>query len=159
VRVGSVVEGMMKEVKSIDLFVSDDQSEVLVSRRAMIHKPEGFSARIGSLIHFGHLEFFGDVSGILTGFLEEETLRHHEKWPAVGGSEIDRTPKSGAMRKYLKRFKQLSVVTGGYNPPGISVSGLDSRDEIHFTFQSGDDSVAVAEMFCDALVKAHWWES
>jgi hypothetical protein len=150
---------MMKEVKSVDLFVSDDRSEVLVSRRAMIHQPAGFSARIGSMIHFGHAEFFNDVSGILRGFLEEETLWHHEKWPAVGVSEIDRTPRSAAMRKYLKKFKQLSVVTGGYNPPGISVSGLDSRDEIQFTFPAGEAAVAVAGLFRDALVKSHWWET
>jgi hypothetical protein len=150
---------MIPELKSIDLFVSDDRSEVLVSRRAMIHKPEGFCARIGSLIHFGHLEFFRDVTGILTGFLAQERLWHHEKWPAVGLSEIDRTPKSAAMRKYLRKFKQLSVVTGGYNPPGISVSGLDSRDEIDFTFQERESSAVVAGMFRDALVRSRWWEA
>ena len=149
----------MKELKSIDLFVSDDQSEVLVSRRAMIHKPEGFCARIGSLIHFGHREFFRDVTGILTGFLVEERLWHHEKWPAVGLSEIDRTPKPAAMRKYLKKFKQLSVVTGGYNPPGIFVSGLDLRDEISFAFQGNESSAVAAGMFRDALVRSHWWEA
>ena len=62
------------------------------------------------------------------------------------------------MRKYLKKFKQLSVATGGYNPPGISVSGLDSRDEIQFTFQAGEAAAAVAGMFREALVKSHWWE-
>jgi hypothetical protein len=154
-----MAQGIMKELKSIDIFVSDDQSEVLASRRAMIHKPEGFCARIGSLIHFGHLEFFGNVTGILTGFLAEERLWHHEKWPAVGVSEIDRTPKSAAMRKYLKKFKQLSVVTGGYNPPGISVIGLDSRDEINITFQEGESSAVAAGLFRDALVKSHWWEA
>lgn len=154
-----MVQGMIKELKSVDLFVSDDRSEVLVSRRAMIHNPAGFSARIGSLIHFGHLEFFSDVRGILTGFLDEEIFWHHEMWPEVGLSEVDRTPKSGAMRKYLKKFKQLSVVTGGYNPPGISVNGLDSRDEIQINFHAGDGPAAVAEMFREALVKSHWWEA
>jgi hypothetical protein len=149
----------MKEIKSIDLYVSDDQSEVLVSRRALIHQPEGFSARIGSLIHFGHQEFFANVTGVLKEFLEEEVLWHHEKWPVVGLAEIDRTPRSPAMRKYLKRFKLLSAASGGYYPPGLRVSGHDLRDEISFLFQQDETPGAVAAMFRDALAKCHWWEA
>lgn len=148
----------VNELKSIDLFVSHDCSEVLVSRRAMLHQPAGFRARIGPLIRFRHDEFFANATGILRGFLEEETLWHDEKWPAAGVAEIDRKPRTAAMRKYLKKFKELCVVTGGYSPPGISVIGHDPRDEIRFTFQAEDPPAAVAALFGDALVTCHWWE-
>ena len=153
-----MTESPIKELKSIDLFVSHDCSEVLVSRQAMLHHPAGFSARIGPLIRFRHGEFFADVTGILSGFLEEEILWHDEKWPEVGVAEIDHKPRTAAMRKYLKKFKQLSVVTGGYNPTGISVIGYDPRDEIRFTFQADDPSAAVAAKFGEAFVECHWWE-
>lgn len=153
-----MTDSTVNELKSIDLYVSHDCSEVLVSRRALLHQPAGFTARIGPLIRFRHGEFFANSTGILCGFLEEVQLWHDEKWPEVGGAEIDRKPRTAAMRKYLRKFKELSVVTGGYSPPGISVIGHDPRDEIRFTFQAGDPPTAVAALFDDALVACHWWE-
>jgi hypothetical protein len=62
------------------------------------------------------------------------------------------------MRKYVRKSEEFFFVTGGYNPPGISVIGYDPRDEIRFTFQADDPSAAVAAKFGEAFVDCHWWE-
>jgi hypothetical protein len=148
----------MNELKSFDLFISNDKSKVTIIRLGNIKNPEGFQAHIGEPEEFEHAYFFSNCAAIIQKFLNENTLWHDAKWPDVGISEIDKKSKSRETIKFLKKFKALHVVTGGYNPPGITIIGENPLDEIRFTFQWDENSSSLMMKFQDALEKCHWWE-
>ncbi|MEK7950073.1 hypothetical protein [Luteolibacter soli] len=138
--------------------MSDDKSEVLIARLAEIKKPEGFQAHIGELIKFKHTEFFSKCTQIIHFYLTEDNLHHDERWPKVGLAEIDKKPRDRKLAKYLKKFKILHAVTGGYNPQGITIIGENAVDEIRFTFQGDESAELLHERFKFSLEKCHWWE-
>lgn len=148
----------MKTLKSVYLYVSDNQTEVLISRSGLVHDPLGFSAPIGEWIKFQHDDFFRQCSIVLGILLDEEPLWHDNNGDSMKSADANEKNMSRAAKKYLKKFKMLFVTTGGYGPPGITVTGAKIIDEIRFSFTETEPPSEVAEKFRTALVKSGWWE-
>jgi hypothetical protein len=148
----------MKTHKYLYLYISDDQTEVLLSRSGLVVRPRGFSAPIGKWIKFTNEDFFKQCVFILCGLLDEDPLWHDEDGKSIREADSNKKGMSSTVKKYFKKFKDLGVSKGGAGPPGITITGAKAIDGIRFSFLETESPSEVAEKFKEAMIKCRWWE-
>lgn len=143
--------------KSLYIYISDDRSEVWISRSGFVRKPLGFSSPIGKWIKLSDRYFFDEVVNILSVLLDEEPLWHDELGESMDDADANRRKMSPSEKKYFKKFIELDVSRGGSGPPGITTTGAKSSDDIKFSFAENESAKEVEAKFKNALVSRGWW--
>ena len=147
----------MEKHRSLYLYISDDRSEVWISRSGLVRKPLGFSAPIGEWVKMSDRHFFDEAVNVLSVLLDEESLWHDEVGGSMDDADANRRKMSTSEKKYLKKFVELDVTRGGAGPPGITITGAKSSDDIRFSFLENESAKEVEAKFKDALVGRGWW--
>lgn len=143
--------------KTLYLYISDDRSEVWISRSGFVRNPLGFSAPIGGFVKMSDRYFFDEVVNVLSVLLDEDSLWHDESGNSIDDAEANRRKMNAAAKKHFKKFIELDVSRGGAGPPGITITGANASDDIRFSFLESELAEDVESKFKDALVNRGWW--